>query len=100
MTLDPMVLAAFAAMAGATYFTRIAGFWLVRRVRLRGPLAGALAAMPGSILVALIAPTVLSTGPAESGAALVTVALAWRLPPLVAIAGGVASVVALRALTG
>jgi uncharacterized membrane protein len=56
--------------------------------------------MPGSILVALIAPTVLSTGPAESGAALVTIALAWRLPPLVAIAGGVASVVALRALTG
>jgi len=100
MTVDPMVVAAFAAMAGATYFTRIAGFWLVRRVRIRGPLAGALAAMPGSILVALIAPTVLSTGTAETGAALVTVALAWRLPALVAIAGGVASVVALRALVG
>ena len=100
MSLDPMVLAAFAAMAGATYLTRIAGFWLVRRVRLSGPLAGALAAMPGSILVALIAPTVLSTGPAESGAALVTVVLAWRLPPLVAIAGGVAAVVALRSLAG
>lgn len=100
MTVDPMVLAAFAAMAGATYFTRIAGFWLVRRVRLRGPLAGALAAMPGSILVALIAPTVLTTGPAESGAALVTVLLAWRLPPLIAIVGGVASVVVLRALIG
>jgi len=100
MRVDPMVVAAFAAMAGATYFTRVAGFWLVRRVRIRGPLAGALAAMPGSILVALIAPTVLSTGPAESGAALVTVALAWRLPSLVAIVGGVASVVALRALVG
>ena len=100
MTLDPMVLAAFAAMAGATYFTRIAGFWLVRRVRLSGPLAGALAAMPGSILVALIAPVVLSTGPAETVAALVTVGLAWRLPPLAAIAGGVAAVVALRALLG
>lgn len=100
MSLDPMVLAAFAAMTGATYFTRIAGFWLVRRVRIGGPLAGALGAMPGSILVALIAPTVLSTSPAESIAALVTIALAWRLPPLVAIAGGVAAVVALRALTG
>lgn len=100
MTVDPMVLAAFAAMAGATYFTRVAGFWLVRRVRLGGRLSGALAAMPGSILVALIAPVVLTTGPAESGAALVTVALGWRLPPLVAIAGGVAAVVALRALVG
>lgn len=100
MRVDPMVVAAFAAMAGATYFTRIAGFWLVRRVRIRGPLAGALAAMPGSILVSLIAPTVLSTGPAESVAALVTVSLAWRLPSLAAIAGGVASVVVLRALLG
>ena len=100
MAVDPMVLAAFAAMAGATYFTRIAGFWLVRRIRLSRPLSGALAAMPGAILVALIAPTVLTTGPAESGAAIVTVALAWRLPSLVAIAGGVGSVVVLRALTG
>lgn len=100
MTVDTAVLAAIAAMAGATYFTRIAGFWLVGRVRIRGPLAGALAAMPGSILVALIAPTVLSTGAAETGAALVTVALVWRLPALVAIVGGVASVVALRSLVG
>ena len=98
MSVDPMVLAAFAAMAGATYFTRIAGFWLVRRVRIGGPLAGGLGAMPGAILVALIAPTVLSTGPAETAATLVTIALAWQFPPLVAIVGGVGSVVALRAL--
>lgn len=100
MRVDPTVLAAFAAMAAATYFTRVAGFWLVRRVRLSGPLAGALGAMPGAILVALIAPTVLSTGPAESLATLVTLALAWRLPPIAAIVGGVVAVVALRALLG
>ncbi len=100
MRIDPAVLAAFAAMACATYFTRVAGFWLVRRVRLSATMAGALDAMPGAILVALIAPTVLSTGPAESIAALITVGLAWRLSPLVAIVGGVASVVALRALLG
>ena len=41
---------------------------------------------------------VLATGFSESLAALITIALAWRFPTLVAIAGGVASVVVLRNL--
>ena len=57
-----------------------------------------LEAVPLAVLTALIAPTVLATGPAESLAAIVTLLLAWRLPVLAAILGGIAAVVLLRAL--
>lgn len=97
MTLDPTVAAAIAAMALATYLTRLAGFWLVRRMTIQGRLAAALEATPGAILVALIAPAALATGPAESGAALATVILARRLPMILAMAGGIACLLLLRA---
>ncbi|MCB1882488.1 MAG: AzlD domain-containing protein [Geminicoccaceae bacterium] len=87
-------------MALATYLTRVAGAWFVRRVALRGRASGALEAVPGAVLVALIAPTVLATGPAESLAALVTLAAARRLPLVLAVLLGVAAVVACRALLG
>jgi uncharacterized membrane protein len=96
MTLDPITLAAIAAMAAATYLTRIAGYWLVRRFTLAGRPAAALEAVPGAVLVALIAPTVLATGPAESGAALVTILIARRGAMLPAVVGGVAAAALLR----
>ena len=46
MTIDPTTFAAIAAMAVATYLTRIAGYWLVRRVSLTGRPAAALEARP------------------------------------------------------
>lgn len=98
MQLDPLVLAAILGMALATYGTRIAGYWLVSRIAVRGRLAGALEAVPGAVLTALIAPMALATGPAETLAAGITLLLAWRLPVIVAVAGGVLGVVALRAL--
>ncbi len=96
MTVDPQIFAAILAMAAATYVTRLAGYWLVRRIKLEGRVAAALEAVPGAILIALVAPTVLATGPAESLAALVTIILAIRLPTLVAVVGGVAAVALLR----
>ena len=98
--LDPWVLAAIAAMAVATYATRIFGYWLVRRRAVGGRLAGALEAVPGSVLTAIIAPMAFATGAAESAAALLTVLLALRLPLIVAVAGGCLAVVALRLLLG
>lgn len=99
MQVDPLVLAAIAAMALATYATRVFGFWLVRRrSEVGGRLAGALEAVPGAVLTAIIAPMVLATGPAESGAALLTVLLALRLPLVVAVAGGCLAVIGLRML--
>lgn len=100
MQLDPLVFAAIAGMAIATYFTRFIGYWLVRRTTVSGRLAGALEAMPGAVLTSIIAPMAFATGAAESGAALLTVLLALRLPLVVAVAGGCVAVVVLRALLG
>ncbi len=100
MQLDPLVLAAIVAMAVATYATRIFGYWLVRRRAVGGRLAGALEAVPGAVLTAIIAPMAFATGAAESAAALLTVLLALRLPLIVAVAGGCLAVVGLRLLLG
>jgi len=100
MQLDPLVFAAIAGMAVATCFTRFFGYWLVRHRSVSGRLAGALDAVPGAVLTAIIAPMVFATGAAESAAALLTVLLALRLPLIVAVAGGCLAVVALRALIG
>lgn len=96
--LDPLAVAAIAAMAASTYATRVFGYWLVRRTTVSGRLAAALEAVPGAILTAIVAPMALATGPAESGAALVTLLLALRLPLIVAVAGGCLAVVGLRSL--
>jgi branched chain amino acid efflux pump len=100
MQLDPMTAAAIAGMALATWLTRFAGYWLIRRTTVTGRLAGALEAVPGAVLTAIIAPMAFATGAAESGAALLTVLLALRLPLIVAVAGGCLAVVALRAVVG
>jgi uncharacterized membrane protein len=100
MQLDPLSLAAILAMAASTYFTRIIGYWLVRRTTVSGRMASALEAVPGAILTAIIAPMAFATGAAESGAALITVLLALRLPLIVAVAGGCLAVVGLRLLLG
>lgn len=100
MQLDPLTAAAIFAMAASTYFTRVVGYWLVRRTTVSGRLASALEAVPGAILTAIIAPMAFATGPAESGAALITVLLALRLPLIAAVAGGCLAVVGLRLLLG
>lgn len=96
MTLDPMTLAAIAAMAVVTYLTRIAGLFAAGRIRLSGRAKAAFDAIPPAVLVAVIAPTVLATGWQETVAALVTALLATRLPLLATVAVGVVTVVALR----
>jgi branched chain amino acid efflux pump len=89
-------IAAIAGMGLVTYGTRALGFWLVNRITLGARLKAALEAMPGAILMAVIAPIVLATGPAESLAALATLLVARKAPIIVAIACGVASVALLR----
>ena len=98
MSVEPTTLAAIAGMAIATVLTRFTGFGLVQRISVEGRLARALEAVPGAILVSLIAPIVLAKGPAESVAALVTLLIASRAPTLPAVAGGVATVAILRAI--
>ncbi len=100
MTLDPLTLAAILGMALATYATRLAGWMLVRRVVLRGRAKAALEAVPGAVLMAVIAPMALATGPAETIATAITAVAALRLPLLATVAVGVAAVVALRWMIG
>lgn len=96
MSLDPLSVAAIVAMALATYLTRVGGLWLLRLANVRGRMRSALDAVPAAVLMAVIAPTVLATGPAETIASGITLVAAFRLPLLAAVAIGVASVVVLR----
>jgi uncharacterized membrane protein len=89
-----------AGMAIATYVTRVAGLYLVRFFNVRGRTKAALDAMPPAILMAVIAPVAFATGPAETAATAITAVAALRFPLIVAVAIGVASVVALRQLMG
>jgi len=98
MTLDPQTVAAILAMALVTYATRIAGIFIGHRLELSGRAKAAFDAIPPAVLMAVIAPVALATGPAESLAALLTAAAATRLPLLASIVVGVVSVVALRHL--
>jgi branched chain amino acid efflux pump len=98
LNLDPLTLLAIAGMALVTYATRLGGWFAIRRMVLSGRARAALDAVPGAVLAAVITPAVLTTGPAETIAAAITVVAGLRLPQLVAVVLGVASVVALRAM--
>jgi uncharacterized membrane protein len=98
MTIDPATLAAILAMAGATYFTRIAGVWLASRFALRGRAGAAVDAILGAVLVAVIAPIVIGAGPSGLGAGLVAALAAWRLPLVAAVTIAIVSAALFRAI--
>jgi uncharacterized membrane protein len=96
MSVDTTTLLAILAMAVVTYVTRIAGLFVADRLVLTGRAKAAFDAIPPAVLVAVIAPTALTTGWAEAAAAAITAVAAFRLPLLATVAVGVASVVLLR----
>jgi uncharacterized membrane protein len=97
MSVDPLTLLAIAGMAIATYATRVAGLFLMQFVSVKGRTKAAFDALPPAILMAVIAPTILATGIAETLAAIITaIAAILRAPMIVTILIGVASVVFLR----
>lgn len=98
MSLDTTTLLAILAMAVVTYLTRIAGLFVADRLVLTGRAKAAFDAIPPAVLVAVIAPTALTTGWAEALAAAITALAAFRLPLLGTVAVGVASVVLLRGI--
>lgn len=98
MSIDTTTLAAILAMAAVTYLTRIAGLFVAGRLAPQGRAKTAFDAIPPAVLVAVIAPTALATGWAESLAAIVTIVAAARLPILATVAVGVIAVVAFRAI--
>lgn len=99
MQSSPLALLTILGMALVTYLTRIGGLWLMSRVSLSGRLKAWLEYLPGTILVAIVAPAVLGAGLAEVGAAVATLLVAVRMRNvLVSMLVGVGVVVALRRL--
>lgn len=99
MTIDPVNFAAILAMGALTYLTRILGFLIADRLPKAGPVRVALDALPPAVLMAVIAPIVLS-GPVEAAAGAVTLLLALRLPLIGVVIAGVAMVALLRFVVG
>ncbi len=96
---NPVTLLAIALMALATYATRAGGLWLASRFDLSERAGTWLEGIPGAILVSLVAPAVLTGGPAEALAAIAVVAVAVRTGSLpAAMVTGVGAVVVLRTL--
>ena len=86
-------------MALVTYGTRMSGLWLMSHVTLSTRMKTWLGYLPGTVIVALVAPTVFTTGVAEAGAALATVLVMARTRNvLLTILVGVSVVWGLRML--
>ncbi|MGD8563650.1 MAG: AzlD domain-containing protein [Desulfarculaceae bacterium] len=84
-------------MALATYATRAGGLLILGRVRPSPRLSAWLGHIPGSVLASIVAPVLLTTGPAEALAGLLTALVAWRTRSMpLAMVVGVASVWMLR----
>lgn len=96
--MDPLSLVTILGMGLVTYITRIGGDLLMRNRTLGPRMTAALNAVPPAVLTAVIGPSVLSAGLAEAIAGVVTLATAFRLPLLLTIMVGVASLVLVRAI--
>lgn len=84
-------------MALVTYVTRAGGLWLMGRIQPSPRVTRWLRQLPGAVLVSIVAPMVLTTGPAELAAVLVTGAAALRTGSvLIAMLLGVGTVWAMR----
>lgn len=97
---EPLHVWVILAMAGATYFTRLVGVLVVSRLSLSPRIKRGLDALPPAILMAVVAPTAFSSGPAEAIAACLTILAALRLPFLAALIVGIVSVALLRLVFG
>ena len=93
-------LATILLMALATYGTRAGGYLLLRNRTLGLRARAVMAAAPGCVLIAVIAPHFVSPRPADLIALAVTVAAAARLPMLATVAIAVVSAGLLRHVLG
>jgi uncharacterized membrane protein len=100
VSIDAAALLTIAGMALVTLAMRLSGLRLIGRLRLGQRGEAALEAVPAAVLTAVIAPAVLTGGPADLIAAALAALAALRLPLLATVAVGVGAVVALRALLG
>lgn len=94
---DTLTLITILGMGLVTYATRAGGFWLMGLVTPSPRIEAWLRQIPGAVLVAIIAPTVLASSLAETLAALASALVALRTKNvLVAMVVGVGAVWVLR----
>jgi len=92
---------AILGMGVATYATRLSGLLLMRGVVVKGRAKAALDALPPSVLMAVITPTILMTGWAETVAGVITaIAAILRLPLLATMVIGMGSLWLLKTFAG
>ncbi|PIR21205.1 MAG: branched-chain amino acid transport [Deltaproteobacteria bacterium CG11_big_fil_rev_8_21_14_0_20_47_16] len=86
-------------MAVITYLTRVTGLFLTNRIRMTPRTEIILKSLPGTIVVSIVAPALLTAGLAEIIAGTFTGLVAWKTRNLLfALLVGVLSVWALRQL--
>lgn len=94
-------IAAILAMGLATYLCRIGGALLMSRVTLTGRIERGLQALPGSIVIATVAPIAAKSGPdALPALAVAVLVMVWRRSELLGLIAGIATVIAIRAMIG
>ncbi len=82
---------AICAMSAATQLMRLGGYWLMGHVPITPRVRKMLEALPGSVIIALVLPTVVKTGPtAYLAVGAVIVCMLWRRNEFLAVAVGVA----------
>lgn len=97
--LSPGVVAVVAGMAAVTYATKAGGLWALGRVEVSSRVETALEALPGAVVVAVLAVELAAGGPREWAAVALVVAVAARTDSgALALAAGVGAVALLRAV--
>jgi len=97
MPSETLTILTILGMALVTYATRAGGFWLMGLVTPSPRIEAWLKQIPGAVLVAIIAPTVLASSVAETLAAVATVLVAIRTKNvLIAMLVGVTTIALLR----
>lgn len=76
--LDPLTVGTILAMALATYVTKASGLWILDRITLSERAEAGLEALPGGIIVAILAPRLVDGGPATWVAAAAVILVAYR----------------------
>lgn len=98
MQIDITTFLTIAGMALVTYLTRASGLFLMERVTFSPRFRAWLNCLPGTVLVSMVAPPVLSGSLAEAGAGLATALVALRTKSILpAMLAGIVAVLILRA---
>ena len=99
MSVDLMTLLTILAMGAGTYLVRAGGYFVIQRIQAGPFLTAWMKHVPGAIFVSLVIPAVVAGGPASWAGGAVTAGLAvLRLPFVVSLIAGVATVALLRTI--